>query len=522
MVGSNSRANSLFAATRPSVDAAEFLFPDDIPMDISHTLDQLTSRFRGVRDGLPELIKNSKDQYSRLGVLDREVRQIVVIADAIRERIGVIDFAGARAEDFDGWTTWSSRTAGRNQLSDDIEAGHGNGGKASMVRGATHFAFLESCFEGRRTRMGFRNDLPKDRYKPGYACENGMSVNNVTEPDLEAKFRNFLGEFGLSIEQIPAPALAAYRKRNSFTGVLLDRVVEWEGRRKPKIRRLAQETIPAIIASHGQTAMTLETCEVWLIADGIIVGQAPIAPISLDPYPGFEEPVEHTIPDLLPDPETGDAVDMVCGMGGPRFLRLFTSARQLQMTEETKARNVIRISNSRNNVANWPLHSLGVLVTSVSFIYGELRCPALVGDHLADAARLHLSDTPLVRALTAWSRQKVQELAEELHRAMMAETKPRDREQAKAALRSIRDLMRRYLDPDAVGEDDDEADNRGQGGDAGEDHGRRIKRNGTKFGERIDEIQLEQGRQDITMALGTTVPLRVLVLPPSNRTRGGG
>jgi hypothetical protein len=509
MVSSSSNANTLLGVTRAFIDTAEFLFPDEIPMDVSHTLDQLTNRFRSVRDGLPELIKNSKDQYSRLGVLDRDLRQIVVIADTMRRRVGVIDFAGARAEDFDGWTTWSSRTAGRNQLSDDIEAGHGNGGKAFMVRGATHFAFLESCFEGRRTRMGFRNDVSKDHYKPGYVCENGISVNNVMEPELEARFRSFLDEFSLSIERLPVPASAAFRKRSSFTGVLLDRVVEWEGRRKPKIRRLAQEMVPAIIASHGQTAMTIETCEVWVIVDGTIVGQAPIEPISLDPYSGFEEPVEHTIPDLLPDPETGDAIDMVCGMGGPRFLRLCTSARQLQMTEETKARNVIRIWNSRNNVASWPLHSLGVLVTSVSFIYGELRCPALVGDHLADVARLHLSDTPLVRALTAWSRQKVEELAEDLHRAMMAETKPRDREQAKAALRSIRDLMRRYLDPDAVGEDDDEADNRGHGGDAGEDHGRRKKREGIKFGERIDEIQLEQGRQDITMALGTTVPLRV-------------
>jgi hypothetical protein len=451
-------------------------------MDISHTLDQLTGRFLGVRDGLPELIKNSKDQYSRLGVLDRAARQIVVVADTVRQRIGVIDFAGARAGDFDGWTTWSSRTAGRNQLSDDIEAGHGNGGKAFMVRGATHFAFIESCFEGRRTRMGFRNDLPKDRYKPGYVREKGISVNDIIEPELEARFRNFLDEFGLLIEHLPAPALAAFSKRSSFTGVLLERVAEWEGRRKPKIRRLAQETVPAIIASHGQTAMTIETCEVWVVVDGMVVGKAPIEPIPLDPYPGFEEPLEHTIPDLLPDPETGDAIDMVCGMGGPRLLRLCTSARQLQMTEETKARNVIRIWNSRNNVASWPLHSLGVLVTSVSFIYGELRCPALVGDHLADVARLHLSDTPLVRALTAWARQKVQELAEGLQRAMMAETKPRDREQAKAALRSIRDLMRRYLDPDAIGEDGDEADNRGHGGGPGEDHGRRRKRHGTEFG----------------------------------------
>jgi hypothetical protein len=57
----------------------------------------------------------------------------------------------------------------------------------------------------------------------------------------------------------------------------------------------------------------------------------------------------------------------------------------------------------------------------VSFIYGEIRCPALTGVHLAGAERVHLSDTPLVRALEEWTRQKVKALAEELHKAMMAE-----------------------------------------------------------------------------------------------------
>jgi hypothetical protein len=120
-------------------------------------------------------------------------------------------------------------------------------------------------------------------------------------------------------------------------------------------------------------------------------------------------------------------------------------------------------------------------VASVSFIYGELRCPALVDEHLSDAARLNLSNTPLVRALTEWTRQKVQELAEQLHRAMMAAEKPRDREQARAALRRLRDLMRQYLDPDAVGEGDDGEDDRGHGVNSGEHPGRKKERKGTNF-----------------------------------------
>jgi len=496
-------ARTSHAHTNPAND---FVLPDEIPMDRGHTLDQLTSRFRGVKDGLPELIKNSKDQYSRLGIADREARQIIVLADTADHRLGVLDFAGARAGDFSGWTTWSSRTAGRKELSDDIEAGHGNGGKAFMVRGAVEFSFLESCFEGKRTRMGFNNERPADLYKPGFGRENDVRLDNVAEMNPKAKLDAFLAAFGTTATQLPPRALAAFQKRHAFTGVLLSGVTDWDGRRKNKVRRLAEEVVPEIVASHGQTSMTIETCDVWVVVDGQLKTPTPIAPVALEPYPGFEQPIEHEIPDLLPDPETGDAVDMVAGMSGPRYLRLHTSSKQLQLSDETKARNVIRIWNQRNNVANWPLQSLGVLLTPVSFIYGEIRCPALTGAHLAGAERVHLSDTPLVRALEEWTRQRVKALAEELHKAMMAENKPRDREQAKTVLKSIRDLMRQFLDPDSAGETDDDDQHGAKTGD--DKTGYKKKRKASSYGTRIDEIALEPGRSNLVLAQGTAVPLR--------------
>lgn len=504
MRASNSNAAM---SNRAKASSSDYSLPDEIPIDVAETLNQLLSRFRSVKDGLPELVKNSKDQYSRLGVVDRETRQIVVLANTEDHTLGVLDFAGARADDFNGWTTWSSRTAGRTELSDDIEAGHGNGGKAFMVRGAYDHAYMESCFEGKRTRMGFKNAHAGDRYKPGYANEGGQKVSNLPETSPKSRLEAYLKAFGLTSANLPQRVLAAFQKRSAFTGVYLSEVTEWDGRQKRKVKRLAEEGLTAILASHGQAAMTIETCEVWVIVDGKLITSEPIAPISLEPYPGFEKPLEYPIPDILPDPETGDSVDMLSGKDGPKFLRLLTSAKQLQMSDETKARNVIRLWNSRNNVANWPLQSLGVQITSVSFIYGEIRCPALVGENLAGAERVHLNDTPLVRALEEWTREKVRSLAEELHRAMMGENRPRDREQAKAALQSLRDLMRQYLDPDTAGDGNDEDDN--TAGDSGENgKGKKKKRKPKYYGERIDEIVFEPGRESIVVIQGTSVPLR--------------
>ena len=390
-----------------------FIFPNEIPIDAAHTLDQLTGRFRSVRDGLPELVKNSKDQYSRLQIDDPDERQILVISCTSSHDLAVLDFAGAPAENFAGWTNWSDPAAGQVQTASDIEAGHGNGGKAFMVRGAKSSAYLESCHQGKRTKKGFINDRPSERYKPGFAQIDGLEINDVEESSPQIRLSETLASLRLSFEQLPEKVQAIFRKRNSFTVALLRNVIDWEGRRKPKLKSLSGPNLVEVLATHGQTAMTIETCDVWVIRDGKIVGGQPIRPAEILPYPGFEEPIEIEIPDLLLDPDTEEMV-RTQEAGEPKgALRLQTSQTQLQISASTRAKNVIRIWNERNNVAIWTpqdLHS----VSASSFIFGELRCSALKKEHLDGATRQHLADTPLARALKEWAAGHVRELAEGL------------------------------------------------------------------------------------------------------------
>lgn len=483
----------------------KFIFPEKIPIDPVSTLDQLTGRFQGIKDGLPELIKNSKDQYSRLAIFDHSERQILVIINTASKRLGVLDFAGAPRSNFEGWTTWSDPTAGRGSAT-DIEAGHGNGGKAFMVRGATDFAYMESCFESRWTRKGFSNNLVGGRYKPGFGVIGGQAIDNLAEIDPQGRLNHFLAELGVTTDALPSEAFGLFTKRSAFTGVILSKVAAWSGKRRPRIAQIARETIPEIVASHGQTALTIETSTVWILVDGRLENSGkPITPIALEPFPGFETPRVFEIPDVLPDPDTGEDVTTVSELGGERKLELRTSSRQLQIAAETKARNVIRLWNSRNNVATWPLHSLGPLPATASFIYGELHCPSLVGDHLAGADRLHLAGTPLANALRQWALEKVGDLAEELHQAMLTDTKPKDREKARWALDAIRDLMRRFLEPHDSGFLVDESEGFAKDG---------VKSRSTEsrerpsHGVRIDRIDLEHGRTEIYMLAGTSVPLK--------------
>lgn len=485
--------------------ADTFVFPGHIPIDPENTLEQLTGRFRAVRDGLPELVKNSKDQYSRLQMHDREQRQIIVIANTKKRCLAVLDFAGAPKENYAGWATWSNPKAGAADLAADIEAGHGNGGKAFMVRGASDFAFMESVYNGKRTKMGFDNKRADAKYQPGHMVAGRSALDNVQDTEVRQRLNEFLNDLGEKFENLPEPARQQFEKRPAFTGVFLTQVREWTSRRQPTLSRIPTE-LSEILASHGQTAMTIETCDVWVLVDGTIESKSPIRPLALPPYIGFEAPREFTIPDLLPDPETNENVVIA---GTDRTLKLHTSAQQLQIRPENRAKNVIRVWNDRNNVATWPLNSLGVLITSVSFIYGELRCSAITSEHQAGAERLDLAPTPLARALKKWVGDKVEELATELNKAMAATTKPKDREHARNTLSKLRDLMRKFLDRDAMGGDDDDEQD-GTHGDSGS--GDKDRRQPVEYGSRVDQIVLEIGVADMVLATGTTIPLKYRVL----------
>ena len=482
----------------------EFVLPQEIPIDPVETLNQLTGRFRSVRDGLPELVKNSKDQYSRLGINEKEYRQIVVISNTAKRTLAVVDFAGAPAHNFEGWTNWSDPTAGQTHLAADIEAGHGNGGKAFMVRGASVNAFLESCHAGKRTRKGFLNDNPAHRYKPGFGKTQGVVLDDVAESDPAGRLQEALSLVGMRIDLLPDSAEEAFNTRHSFTIAFLEKVEDWIGRRRPKLRALAGPELADVLASHGQAAMTIETCDVWIVQDGKVIGTGPVKPVELEPYPGFEIPRQVDIPSQLPDPETGELIRLSDASGTTGYLRLCTSRNQLQISLNTRAKNAIRIWNDRNNVATWTPQELHG-VSASSFIFGEIRCPSLTAEHLEGATRRHLASTPLVRALREWAAGHVKQLADDLHQAMAARTTPRERARAGDTLRNIRKLMRKFLDADSTGAySPNGADGTGTGGNG---EGRQQHRKPFNYGKEIHEIVLEPNLRDVILIAGTRIPL---------------
>ncbi|MGO9643892.1 MAG: hypothetical protein ACLPY5_03985 [Candidatus Bathyarchaeia archaeon] len=462
---------------------------ESIPMDREHMLDQSTGRFQSVKDGLPELIKNSKDQYSRLRVLDKDKRKIIILISSDMTKLGVLDFAGARAEQFEQWQVWSSRDASRADLAEDIEGAHGNGGKSFMVRGSTRQSYLCSVFEDKMSKMGFKNDDPALKYRPGKYSSGGHSIFKLPCSDIESVLDSELAQFDNSINNLPDDAKQIFRERRSFTLVLVDGVREWAGLSRRALENLIHR-VPEDLQIHPQTALTIESCSVTVVRGDTPIGNDPLQVIEPEPYPGFENLPRIPIPDRLPDPNTDEPIKT--GRGGPeeKYLEIRTSAQGLRLSVRTKPKNVLRVRNERNIVASYSMAELVPMSTS-GFLYGTLRMPAITDQHLSGIERQNLADTPLVRALISWASDRLKEIADQIQRAQSNRESPLEREHANDTLSKLRELMRKFLNPEV-----------GSGGVGIGPNPPPIE-----FGNNVDEIQLETEGKTLRFPLGTTIPL---------------
>ena len=460
-------------------------------MDPRRLLDQSTSRFQTVKDGLPELVKNSKDQYGRLGIVQKEQRQIIVLGHSQRKLLAVVDFAGARADSFDQWQEWSKDTAPPPALSADIEAGNGNGGKSFMVRGATLSASIESISQGMRTKMVFNNADPSLRYMAGYEREAGVPIRELPNEDASAHLQTVLKQFALDLDDLPTGCLQMVVERQSYTAVILDGVRGWSGSRARQIMRQA----PNELAGHPQAERTLATCDVWFILDRLSSDE-PIKREVPKPYEGFEVLRPIPLPLRLEDDITGESVSTGAKDATRHVLSLGTSAQNLKTARKLET-NSLRVRNERNVAGRWAMTEL-VQGPMALHLLGDVFVPAITEQDLVGFDRMHFADTPLVRAVQRWVSEQVSELAERLEDAHGRRNKPEDEERVTEIFSEMREKMRPFLEEGPL-----DGDGKGPGGP------KPVPPSPRPRGKRVDRIQLESDDAAIAVAMGTTVPIAI-------------
>lgn len=471
--------------------SAGFIHHSALLMDQIGSLHQLTSAYPATKAGVPELIKNSKDAYFFLGVEDRPLRQIVVIADERTTRLGVIDFAGASHDRFQEWAVWSSRTASQHESSEHIEGGKGNGGKSFMVRGCTAFSYFESCFGGRRTRMGFTHADPDLIYTPGTWQDGAVAIEDIAAPNPRQHLDRVLSDLGCKYDALPEPARRAFEARGSFSCVLLSGVSDWMGLRKSAVRRLIKR-IPDALRNHSQAAGTLDTCDVWVMAASELLVDEPLSQEFPEPLPSLPAIDPIPVPDKLLDPETRQMVSTGPGEPTTRFLQFYTSRDRLHSTTRQHL-NVVRVSNGRNSLANL---SLTTLCTSLgaTFLRGYLQVPGLKSEDASGSDREHLVDKPLTRALKHFVGEQAFPIAERIEQTRSSSEDHEEISRANEDLVRMRNLMRRFLD----------------GGDGSIEGGPGPDPDSPTPGTSMVSLQkiiLEHGQDRVCLATGSTVPI---------------
>ncbi len=262
-----------------------------------------------------------------------------------------------------------------------------------------------------------------------------------------------------------------------------------------------------MLCDHPQAALTIETSSVWVMVDARLITPQPLTIRYPTPYEGFQDLAPIPVPESLPDPTDGDMVRTGPGRPEEKFLLLRTSDKQLRITGEGKAINVIRVRNERTVVANWSLADLLPRAES-AFILGELRVPTLEGEFLEDSHRSQLADTPLARALREWVVSHADALAKRIQKAQARETRQEERSAANNALQEFRKLMRSYLQSDELpGSGESTADNGSHGTQGNGPNPTPTPRK--PVGIVVDQVVLEQGREILALASGTSVPLIV-------------
>lgn len=483
-----------------------FEFENEIPIDARHTLLQLSHPFKFIETGLPEAIKNAKDHYFRVKVEDETDRVVIVFVNTTTRSIGVMDFAGATSKDLALWKTFSHMSANRAHLSSNIEGGHGNGGKFFMVRGCES-STIESCHRNKRTKRGFIND-EEHLFRPLYYVQkDGTRVVDFPVEDSGAFFQQALKKFHTSPSALPQDARDVFAKRGSFTLVHLTEMSDWSGKTSNKINKIIHKMVDDLL-KHPQAALTLETCSVWVVVDGLLLYSKPLKRKSIKPLPNFSNIPSIPVPDMLPHPDGEGGVSTGPGDEKTRYLKLYTSQKNLR-TGDSKPINMVRVKNDRNTLASLSISEL-VPQAESAYVFGDLVVPGLTSEHVKGSDRTDMSNYPLVLALKTWVTDHIQSLCRQIQRHNEVTYKPGDTQLVNEFLREARKTMAQVLTPH----------NGGQPGDIGVEPGGIVRKTVPRTrGSVVTEIEVESKRSQIKLATGTRIPIKVCAYEVRGTTR---
>jgi hypothetical protein len=361
---------------------------------------QICSPYRSHEDGLPEWVKNSDDEYTRLNIPKGERAIVLLFQNGRGERspmVACLDFGGITSQIIeDKFAHWADPNAAGSV--EGVQGGHGNGGKCYMTQLFGGYSYLHSVKDGKGCKYGFVGGHPVPGYFP--SPEKGRNYK-VTDPEEE--LTEALQVLGIAINDLPEPAKAIWAKRKSFTIAL-----------GVGAKNLQRNHIPAnawlnSLAGHQQMVVPLQRSDVFAFHNGKpLEDSKPLQLPEIEPIPGADAARIIPIPATLVDPRTGETVET--GSGPESRLELRTSVKSMRYERRLARHTVAAWTLTGQSTGYWEMSELSSAAYA-NKIYGTIYLDALADYRQND--RHHHSNAALTRALHVFISEQIEKYSDE-------------------------------------------------------------------------------------------------------------
>ena len=163
---------------------------------------------------------------------------------------------------------------------------------------------------------------------------------------------------------------------------------------------------------HDQSTLAIQQLRLYALHNGrLLNGGRPLELEPVRPYPGFEAPIAHEIPDSLPDDNGRIQSTTFNGQRPPGRLVLYTSAENMHTAyKKLQPRWKVTYRTQHQMVGSKSIAELAPATPGSYDIFATVELSALEPDYV-DLGRRRPNDGPLIQAVDKFTSEKIRELA---------------------------------------------------------------------------------------------------------------
>lgn len=398
---------SIRVIERTIMDKLKYTPDDDIPVHEEGAINLICKPFQSHENGLPEWIKNAADEYARSNTPLNERVILLILNDGkgeTRPTISCLDFSGMTSRTIEHhFRIWADPDAAtRGQKTNDVQGGHGNGGKCYMTQMFDDYSAIFTVSQNKGNRYGVIGGSIKFGYIP-----NKNEGRDFIVSDVQYVLKNELIDFSVSIDDLPSNIRNVFNSAIGFTHIF---GVGPKGY-KPN---LPVKTIIVNLQSHPQMIRNLELCNVYVVANGKVLNDgSPFSLPVIEPMDEAKEPRILDIPQYLRDPVSKAKIktyesEEECGK-----LVLKTSKANMRYQRRRGRHNVI-FKSSSGIIGYKQVRELDIQSSYKDKIYGECILESL--DKYKQNDRSRLANSPLTSAVERFISAQIENYAREFEK----------------------------------------------------------------------------------------------------------